>query len=422
MARILLNTWGSLGDLHPYVRIARGLREAGHQPIVATCGIYRDLIATEGLEFHAVRPDIDPSQTKLVARVMDAREGPRVVVAELLAPAVREAYEDLLPAARDADLIVSHPVTFGAPLAAGVLGKPWISTALAPTAFFSIHDFPVPAPLPAIAPLLRLGAPVGWIVKRLARASTFTWTGPVRSFRADLGLPDTGDPLFDSQFSPHGTLALYSRVLGDPQRDWPPHTRITGFPFGAPAGALPDHVERFLAEGDPPIVFTLGSSATGAAGMFYEDAIGAAEMLGRRAILLTGLRGLNRLASPLPAGVLTIDYVPHESVFPRAAATVHHGGIGTLGEALRSGRPMLVLPFAHDQHDNAARVVRLGVARSSPAGRRSAVDLAAELNTLLTDPHYAARAAEIGSIVGGEDGVAIACAAIDEVLRSGNLR
>jgi rhamnosyltransferase subunit B len=418
VSRILLNTWGSLGDLYPYLQIARRLRAIGHTPLLATCGIYREMVEAHGIEFLAVRPDVDPDDSAMLARVMNPRRGAQVIVEEMVAPAVRAAYDDLLPAAEHADCIVSHPVTFAAPLVAGVLRKPWISTVLAPASFFSIYDFPVPAPAPMLAHLLRLGPITGWAVKKLVRAATFTWLGPVRAFRADLGLPDPGDPLFEGQFSPHLTLALYSRVLGDPQPDWPPHAHITGFPFGPPGDALPAEIAAFLDQGDPPIVFTLGSSAVGAAGLFYDDAVGAAEILGRRAILLTGLRGRNRLAAPLPPGILAVDYVAHASVFPHAAAIVHHGGVGTMGEALRAGRPMLVLPFAHDQPDNAVRAARLGVARIARQSRRSADDLASHLHALLTNPSYASRASDVGHIVGGEDGVGRATALIEDLLNA----
>ena len=415
MSRILLATWGSLGDLYPYVQLARALAARGHETVVATCPFYRDMVESAGVAFHPMRPDVDPDDGALIRRVMDPRIGSQVIVAELLAPNVRAAYDDLRPAAERADLIVSHPVTFAAPLVAGVLRKRWISTVLAPSSFFSIHDFPVPPPAPALGALLRLGAPIGWLFRKIARATAFTWMGPVRAFRADLGLPETGEPLFEGQFSPFGTLALYSRVLGDPQRDWPPRTQITGFPFAPIAGALPPDVTGFLEAGDPPIVFTLGSSAVGAAGDFYEDAAAAADMLGRRAILLMGLRGRNRLAAPQPERVLTIDYVPHALLFPHAAATVHHGGVGTLGEALRAGRPMLIVPFAHDQPDNAARVVRLGVARTASRRTITAADLATELDRLLGRPSYAQRARDVGQIVGGEDGAGVASDIIEEI-------
>jgi UDP:flavonoid glycosyltransferase YjiC (YdhE family) len=413
--RVLLCTWGSLGDLFPYLGIAERLAADGHEPIIAAPAFYRSMIEASDIAFHAVPPDVDPNDSQLLRRVMDPRTGPEAVV-EYVAPAVVDAFNALLPVARDADLIVTHPVTFAAVLAAEALGKRWISTVLAPASFFSIHDFPVMSAAPSLARFTAMGAPAAWLARKIARAATFTWMGPVRALRADLGLPDRGEPLFEGQFSPHGTLALYSRVLGAPQRDWPPHARMTGFIFRDTDAALPDEVARFLDAGDAPIVFTLGSSAVGAAGAFYDDAVEAATALGRRAVLLTGRyrRNLSSSVSTLPSSILAVEYAPHGPLFARAAATVHHGGVGTLGEALRAGRPMLVVPFSHDQPDNGARAERLGVARVLPRRDATAQSLRAELEVLLGDDAYAGRAEEVGQVVGGEDGVGAACRILEE--------
>ena len=417
--RVLLCCWGSLGDFYPYLGLAECLAAQGHDPVLATCPIYRPWVDRVGIDFLGVPPDVDPGDRELMRRFMDPMRGSEAIV-EYVAPAVRAAYEQVLPVARTADLIVSHPMTFAAPMAAEVLEKRWISTVLAPASFFSIYEFPIPPMAPGLANVVRLGPIAGWVLRKIARTASFTWMGPVRALRADLGLPDRGEPLFEGQFSPYGTLALYSSVLGDPQPDWPPHTQITGFLFRREAAVLSDALEAFLDAGDPPIVFTLGSSAVGAAGAFYQHAIEAATRLERRAVVQTGLYRQNRLPPSLPAGVITVDYAPHALLFPRAAAIVHHGGIGTVGEALRAGRPMLVIPFAHDQPDNAARVERLDVARVLPRRELSTDTLTAELGVLLDDDEYARRAADVGQIVGGEDGMRVACGALTAEARPGS--
>jgi UDP:flavonoid glycosyltransferase YjiC (YdhE family) len=179
---------------------------------------------------------------------------------------------------------------------------------------------------------------------------------------------------------------------------------------------MPSELVRFLDDGPPPIVFTLGSAAVLDAGQFYVESAAAARMLGRRAILLTGSGGQN-CPSPLPPGVAVCEYAPFSELFPRAAAIVHHGGIGTTTQALRAGRPMLVMPYSYDQPDNAERVARLGVARTISRGRYTASHAAAELDRLLTNSAYAERAAVVGARVGAEDGVTIACDALEAALR-----
>jgi UDP:flavonoid glycosyltransferase YjiC (YdhE family) len=416
-ARILLASWGSHGDLYPYLGLALQLKALGRAPVLATCAYHRPIVERAGVEFRPLRPDVDPSNTDLLKRVMDPARGSEVIIRELIVPALHEQHEDLRAAARDAALIVSHPVTFAAPVVAAQLGLPWLSTVLAPLSFFSVSDFPALPPLHRLSGVYRIGgALTGRLVKRLAKRMTREWTAWARALRADAKLPPD-DPLYEGQFSPYGTLALYSPVLGAPQPDWPPHTHVTGFVFyNGPAGQLPPEVAEFLEAGDPPVVFTLGSSAVGAAGTFYDESAKAAQRIGRRAVLLTGLLPANRPKAVAPSRVLVTDYAPHDLLFPRAAAVVHHGGVGTTGQALRSGRPMIVVPFAHDQPDNAYRVKRLGVARVVYPPQYNARRVAHDLRALLDDPSYAARAADVARVVRAERGSEAAADAIMSLL------
>ena len=246
----------------------------------------------------------------------------------------------------------------------------------------------------------------------LAKSMTRSWTTSVHEFRAEFGLPPAGEPLYEGQFSPYGTLALYSRVLGEPQPDWPQKTRQTGFVFHQSGGDTPAELRAFLDDGEPPIVFTLGSSAVGAAGAFYQRSAEAAAALGRRAVLMIGTDPRNRPATPLPRGILTVGFAPHDALFARAAAIVHHGGIGTTGQALRSGRPMLVVPHAHDQPDNGFRVSRIGVGLVLDARRYTTTRVTRHLRALLDEPSYRVRAADVGRQVAAERGTDVACDAL----------
>jgi UDP:flavonoid glycosyltransferase YjiC (YdhE family) len=415
-ARVVLACWGSFGDLFPTLAVAAALKARGHQPVVATCPVYRDIVAREGLEFAPARPDVDPFDTALMARVMDPARGSEVIVRELLVPALRDSYADLDAAAQGADLLVSHPVTFAAPLVAARRRLPWLSTVLAPMSFFSITDFPLLPPFPQA---LRLARTTPWAARAfmgLARSVTRAWTAPIRAFRAELGLPEAGDALYEGQFSPHGTLALFSRVMAEPQADWPPRTTTTGFVFfDGYAAQLGDEVRAFLNAGEPPVVFTLGTSAVSTPGDFYRESAAAAVAMGRRAILLIGRHPENR-PPILPASVLAADYAPHAALFARAAAIVHQGGAGTTAQALRAGRPMLVVPHAHDQPDNAARVERLGVARVLPPGRYRAARVKRDVTALIDDPDYRANAEAAAAVVRGERGAEAACDAIEGLL------
>src|SRR5919106_4226928 len=256
MARIVLSTFGSLGDLHPYLALGLGLRERGHRVALATHGYYRSKIEEEKIEFFPVRPDADPDDRELLALAMDAKKGPEKVLRDIVLPALRESYEDLLVAARGDDLLVSHPLTFAVPLVAGVLGIRWASTVLSPLGFFSAYDPPVIPAYPGLARLRVLGPRVNRWVMDFGRRTVLPWTEPVRRLREELGLPPGENPIFEGQHSPELVLALFSSLLGQRQPDWPPQTVAAGHLFydrheGPPE--LPAAVEEFLAAGEPPI-------------------------------------------------------------------------------------------------------------------------------------------------------------------------
>jgi UDP:flavonoid glycosyltransferase YjiC (YdhE family) len=419
-SRIVLTTFGSLGDVHPYIAVGLALQARGHEVVLATCAFYRDKAAALGLGFHAVRPDLPDVQSDpaLLHKVLDLRSGTEYVIRRLLLPALRDSYDDLRAAADGADLLVSHPLTFAARLVADTTGVRWASTMLAPIGFFSAYDPPVLPGVPVLPRLRFLGPAVHRPLIRFIKWTVRSWGDPWRRLRADLGQPPAnGAPLADGQHAPALVLALFSELLGAKQADWPPQTRVAGFTFydrDGPDG-MPPELARFLDAGPPPIVFTLGTSAVLDAGSFYEHSMAAARALGRRAVLLVGKGPRNRPAG-LPDGVVAFDYAPYSELFPRAAAVVHQGGVGTTGQAMRAGRPMLVLPYAHDQPDNAARVARLGIARVVPRRCYTPERAARELRRLLDDPAYAVRAAAVGERVRREDGVRVACDALEAML------
>ena len=417
MARILIACWGSFGDVYPYVGLAFALKERGHHPLLVTAEFYRPLIESLGFEFHPMGPTIDPTDHAIVERVLDPVRGADTLVKQLLLPSLGSDYAALERAALRADLMVTHPITFAAPIVAQARRLPWVSTVLAPMSFFSATDVPVLAPAPCLARLDRVGSWYGRLLSRFVRASTVRWMKPVFDLRRQLGLPAGGHPLFEGQFSPTLTLALFSRVLASPQMDWPPNVVVTGSVFYNGPESIQPALKEFLEAGPPPVVFTLGSSAVAAAGRFYEESVEAVRRLRVRAVLLTGGFERNVPRGHVDGDTFVADRAPHQLLFPSAVAVVHPGGAGTLAQALRAGRPMLVVPHAHDQPDNAARAARLGVARTLRPQRYRAARVARELEQLLSDRRVQVRADEVGAIVRSEGGAATAAAALDALVQ-----
>ncbi len=190
----------------------------------------------------------------------------------------------------------------------------------------------------------------------------------------------------------------------------------TGFPFFDDGRSeheqMPAGLADFLRAGPPPLVFTLGSTAVDLSVRFYEESLAAARSLRQRAVLLAGSEGRRALPVDSPDH-LVLDYAPHGALFPAASVIVHSGGIGTLAQALRSGRPQLVVPFGFDQPDNARRTARLGVGAVLPIARYTATRAETLLLDLLESPRSLARAREVGQAIGRENGAAAAADAIE---------
>src|ERR1044072_252553 len=424
--RVVMATIGSLGDLHPYIALALEMRKRYVEPVIATSNIHRERIESRNIEFQEIRPAMPqpgtPEYLKMHDGVMDPNRGAEYLFKRILVPAVRDMYADLREAIEDADLLVTHPLILAGPLVAQKTGIPWVSTELAPASLWSAFDPFVPPNTPWIHGLLKAGGPfAARLYMKLMKAVTSPWLTELYEFRDELGLPPGGHPLFEEQYAPNLNLALFSSVFCEPQPDWPANTVITGFPFFDRKDNQPPDVDllRFLGRGPAPIVFTLGSAAVHLAGDFYRESIAAAKLLKRRAVLLVG-SDQNRPKESLLEDVIAVNYAPLGDLLPRAAAMVHQGGVGTTGQGLRAGIPILVVPFAHDQPDNAARIERLGVARTIGRDSYKAGRVATELKELLGNPSYSRCAREVGSRVRSENGAALAVDLIMDQLNERN--
>jgi rhamnosyltransferase subunit B len=401
------------------VALALGLQSRGHEVILATGECYRRKIEALGLSFRAVRPDCAWLADPVVVRRLAHPRWGMIRAVQVPLMSLRESYDDTLAAAEGTDLLVGNLATYATGIVAEKKGLPWVSAMHSPTLFFSAYDPPLIPGFPEFSKRLRglgpnfwgpFGRSINWVARVLAR--------PWHLLRKEIGLPPARgfNPLTESH-SPVLHLALFSKWLADKQRDWPAQTIVTGFPwFDADGDAgSPEKLARFLDDGEPPLVFTLGTAVVADAGQFYHHSAAAAKLLGRRAILL--VKNPRILLAALPEGAVAFDYAPFSELFPRAAAIVHHGGIGTTGQAMRSGRPSLVMPCAWDQPDNAERAARLGIARTIARNRYEPQRVAAELRLLLENPAYSQRAEEIATKVRQEDGVGAACDALESLIQ-----
>ena len=408
-ARIVLTTIGSLGDMHPFLAIGKALKARGAEPVMAVPEAGVTKAEAAGLEAVPVLPSLDTiardagmspeAFTRLSIR------NPAAMAKNLLVSGFGDSFERLAAAAEKADLIAGSAYMFAGAALAEKRGLPYANMVLQPLAFLSNYDPPYLWEYPVLIRAPKADWQLAW--NRLASFVLHVemrrrYGFAINRVRKGKGLPAIWNtPIFRPPPNSIVSIGMYSPLLGAKQPDFPPNTHLVGFPlFDSDSGqdeTLAEDIQAFLESGPPPIVFTLGSFATLAPGAFYAQSREAARWLGRRSLLITG--GDTSLAAE---DCCCVRYVPHSMVFPRAAAIVHHGGVGTTGQALRSGRPQLVVPYLGDQPDNAARITRLGVGLSLKHSRYSVARATEVLGRLLGEPGFAERAASAGETVRAE--------------------
>ncbi|SRR5579883_1671409 len=422
--RVTILAVGSRGDVQPYIALGLGLTRAGHDVTVATHDTFRDWVRERGLGYRPIAGDpraILSSADRWLAsgRVRHLVPAARTFV-RMLRPLLPALLADYWRAAQGADVLVYSAVAAPAWSVAERLDIPGIAAFLQP-----LHRTRL-FPAIGVPGAVRLGGDFNeWTH---AAAAQLAWQPHRRQInawrRGALGLPPA--PWTGPFGRPHGdraaipTLYGYSSVVVPRPPDWGPDVHVTGYWVLAPASDWrpTPALEAFLAAGPPPVYVGFGSMTPRDAAPLTALAVGALARAGRRGVLLAGWGELG--AGPLPPTVIAVRDVPHEWLFPRVAAVVHHGGAGTTGAALRAGVPSVVVPLGFDQPYWAGRVAALGAGPRPIARRRvTAERLAAAITEATEDPGIRRRAAAIGSALRAEHGVAVAVAAIERYAGAG---
>jgi UDP:flavonoid glycosyltransferase YjiC (YdhE family) len=413
--RWLLTSWGSRGDVHPFLALGLGLKSRGHEVTLVGPAEWETETVTTGIRFVATG---EPRQGDLLRRhpeIMSTRWGGipalHALVKHGIAPGLPEVLTTLLAEAPRHDVLVAHHFVLPAPVVAELANLPWATVSLAPGVVPSVHARPASHfSRPGRGFLDRRRNAILWAGGKFA---TRAMIDPlVNRMRRERGLRPIRGAVFDAH-SPQLNLQLYSRHFAPPPPDWSGEKRQAGFCFYTPVdAALPSAVENFLRAGESPILFTLGSAAVHAPGAFYRDAVAVLAALRLRGILLIGPEE-NRPAS-LPESILAIPDAPYALLMPRVRAVVHQCGIGTLSHTLRAGVPSVAWPFAFDQPNNARRLEALGVAEVILPGERSAAHLERALRRLLAG-EAPARARQLGKLLREEDGVSLSCDILEEI-------
>jgi rhamnosyltransferase subunit B len=383
---VLIVPFGSHGDVHPLLGLGQALRARGHRVTFIISEYFGTLV--RGLGF-----DLAPlGESDAFRAVMDdpdlwhPRRGFAVVCRAVLEAAglIYQRIEQLFVPGET--VVVAGTLAFGVRCAQEKLGLPAATVHLQPSIFYSNHQTPV------LGGLDTARWPV-WLKRRFydflyARSVEPMIAPGLNAFRATLGLPPVREVMRVWCHSPQLVLGFFPAWFGPPQPDWPPQVRLVGFPLFDERDATPlsPDLEAFLAAGPPPIAFTPGSGNVHGR-PFFEAAIDACVRLGRRGVLLT--RFSEQVPRDLPETIRHVPYAPFGLLLPRVAALVYHGGVGTAAQAMAAGIPQLVMPLAHDQFDNAARMRRLGIARVLAPAKFRGRAVAAKLAALVDSPEVA---------------------------------
>jgi rhamnosyltransferase subunit B len=419
--RILITTIGSAGDVNPFVAIGRALRQRGHDVVMLVNPHFEPRVRAAGLGFEPLGTEEDFLRALHHPDLVHPRKSPALVVRELIHTAVRPTVEAVERLVREfkPDVLLRHHISFGARWVAERHGVPQAVVVLSPMFWFSRHEAPIYRPLPLMRRqpywVVRAGVRVGrhmmrWIVDR-----------PMNALAREMGYPTTRDMIFHEAVRPGedgAVLGLWSPHVRPRMPDDPPSSTICGYAWFDRQHVdehAPEDIGRFLEDGEPPIIFTLGTSVVHHAGDFYRRAAEACRLLGRRGLLLTGRPEYAPPARDLPRGVAAFTYAPFSAVLHRGCVTVHHGGAGTTAQAMRAGRPALIIPFANDEFDNAEHARDLGVAESLWNPRASPRTLARLLGRLLDDDGVRTRAADLGARLRAEDGAATAADTLERI-------
>ncbi|QDT63003.1 glycosyltransferase [Calycomorphotria hydatis] len=377
---ILLLPFGSFGDVNPYVGLGMALKERGHRVTVGTVGYFRDVVEKEGLEFFEIGTAEEYQQVIGHPHIWHPIWSFGHIFRTGISKVLQKQYDFIAEYYQPGEtVVVTSSMGFGALCAREKLGVPLVTVHLQPSVMWSEFASPVLAGMPT-------NMPRWW--KRFQFACG-EWLAIDRAccpqlnrFRAELGLPPVNH-LPRWWHSPDQVLCLFPEWFGPTQPDWPQPLAHAGFPLwdsDSEQQPLREFVQ-FIDEHPRPLVFTPGS-ANQHAEKFFRTAIETCRLMDSPGILLT--RYPEQLPPELPPFVKHFKYLPLERVLPHASALIHHGGIGTTAQALKAGIPQVIMPLAHDQFDNAARLKKLGVGDSLSPTFFSAPRLTRVVQRLLT--------------------------------------
>ena len=413
MARIIISTAGSSGDINPFIALGKELHARGHQLVFAVPEQMAATATGEGFPVHILpTPTVEDEQRyaqEVYGRpsLLGSMKG---AAQKSLLPSLRGHIEALRVACKDADLLIAASTHIPASFVADLTGIPWASVALTPLLIPSASIEPYPHTLPIPGPIHRFTTRVSWAVGSMLLRQLAD--RDINALRASYGLPPRRDFLLDGNSSTTFTAVTTSPAFVPRPPDWPDYVHLTGFCFWDKPTAWrePEALRAFFAGDQPVIAASSGSQAPEAGqvfGDFYRTSIAAIRKAGARALVIGA--SPDALPSPLPPDVIALPFAPFSAIYPHCAAVIHHGGIGTTAQALRAGVPMLIVPWGFDQFFSGAQITRIGAGRWMRRPTYTVERATNALSKLLQQSRYRSRTQAIAAQIAHEDGIGAFC-------------
>lgn len=420
MGRIVITTFGSTGDLNPFIALGLALHSSGHDVLFAVEANFEQQVSSLGFPVRLLTGDQAEALGPYGRRIFNSEQpltSLKLLVDRYILPTLPAKVAELREICQEADLLISVASQFAASIVAEMLQIPWISVILTPSTLPSARVAAQPMRVPLPVALQRLSNRLSWFLGGMFLRRMVD--KPVNRLRRAFHVPPRSNLMWTGNLSPRFTALAVSPALVPRPDDWPEYVRMTGFCFwdGSVVWQFPETLKAFLQGGKPVVAVTAGTVAPGERALFvpyYQTSTESILACGARALLINASE---TSVSPEHRGdVLHVSFAPFSQVFPACAAVIHHGGIGTIAQCLRAGVPSLVVPGGMDQPFNAAQVVRRKAGEWIPRKRYTARRAEKALKALLYTPTYQEQVRKIQARVMQEDGVAALCAAVEQVL------
>jgi UDP:flavonoid glycosyltransferase YjiC (YdhE family) len=417
-----LQTWGTDGDFMPFLALAIGLKEAGHQVTLAYTSVdgknYSNRLDVEGIKLISADDNIVPN-LKVNPYALDTKSGHFREYSKLL-DIYFEPYTDAMYQASEQlcmenDLVIGHAACVTLQMASEKHDCPRVSLVLTPLVVKSKFVSPIG---------MNLGTILNTTMWKVGDfISSKAWFKKAQDIRKQEGLKSIRSLQEDVFTSSLATIIATSESLTPVQTDWKDSVKVTGFlnvPSKSSNWQMPTDLEEFIEQGEPPIYMTFGSCMQYDLEESTKVLVEAAKISGKRAIIQSDW---TKLSIEIDKNTYPITMAPHSNIFPHCSLIVHHGGAGTTQAALLAGNPSVVVPHGFDQPYWGSLLFGQNLA-PVPIPRKSLNPhkLARILKRLTTEEHLKQKASDIGAQMRRENGITKAVQLINELTKNDRRR